>query len=47
MQISIKDSVIGLKDMVMILEVIDLSLLMMLLLGSGLILGLLSPRFDL
>ncbi|GBG20750.1 hypothetical protein NIES4072_44320 [Nostoc commune NIES-4072] len=31
----------------MILEVIDLSLLMMLLLGSGLILGLLSPRIDL
>lgn len=35
------------KDMVMILGVIDLSLLMMLLLGSGLILGLLSPRIDL
>lgn len=33
--------------MVMILEVIDLSLLMMLLLGSGLILGLLSPIIDL
>ncbi len=33
--------------MVMILETIDLSLLMMLLLGGGLILGLLSPRINL
>ncbi|MEH2059060.1 MAG: hypothetical protein V7K97_23475 [Nostoc sp.] len=40
-------SVITSKDMLMSLEVIDLSLVMMLVLRGGLILGLLSPTIDL